>query len=128
DPESFCALATAVVCRHRVQIVHGTAERNETTRREFDPYDLVLIEDGWYAVGYGFREKQRTFGWSPGRPPPARAAPIPTTGPPSRSAATGADRTGSRDHVGTTPSRLIDPIYTGPLRLTGRVRLVLVGL
>ncbi len=54
DPESFCALATAVVCRRRVEMVYWTAERNETTRREFDPYDLVLIDDGWYAVGYCF--------------------------------------------------------------------------
>jgi predicted DNA-binding transcriptional regulator YafY len=52
DPESFCALTTAVVCRHRVDMVYWTAGRNETTQRAVDPYDLVLIEDGWYAVGY----------------------------------------------------------------------------
>jgi predicted DNA-binding transcriptional regulator YafY len=52
DPEAFCALSTAVVCRRRVEMVYWTADRNETTRREFDPYDLVLIEDGWFAVGY----------------------------------------------------------------------------
>jgi predicted DNA-binding transcriptional regulator YafY len=52
DPEAFCALSTAVVCRRRVEMVYWTADRNETTRRAFDPYDLVVIDDGWYAVGY----------------------------------------------------------------------------
>ncbi len=62
DPESFCALTTAVACRHRVEMVYWTASRNETTRRTFDPYDLVLIEDGWYAVGYcHLRAEVRTF-------------------------------------------------------------------
>jgi predicted DNA-binding transcriptional regulator YafY len=62
DPESFCALSTAVVCRRRVEMVYWTADRNETTRRAFDPYDLVLIDDGWFAVGYcHLREDIRMF-------------------------------------------------------------------
>jgi predicted DNA-binding transcriptional regulator YafY len=62
DPESFCALSTAVVCRHRVEMVYWTAGRNETNRRVFDPYDLVLIDDGWYAIGYcHLRGEVRTF-------------------------------------------------------------------
>ena len=32
DPESFCVLSTAVVCRQRVEMVYWTAGRNETTR------------------------------------------------------------------------------------------------
>ncbi len=62
DPESFCALATAVVCRQRVEMVYWTAGRNETNRRLLDPYDLILIDDGWYAVGYcHLRGEVRTF-------------------------------------------------------------------
>jgi predicted DNA-binding transcriptional regulator YafY len=62
DPESFCALSSAVVCRRRVEMVYWTAGRNETTRRVFDPYDLALIDDGWYAVGYcHLRDDVRVF-------------------------------------------------------------------
>jgi predicted DNA-binding transcriptional regulator YafY len=62
DPESFCALSAAVVCRRRVEMVYWTASRNETTRRAFDPYDLALIDEGWYAVGYcHLRADVRTF-------------------------------------------------------------------
>jgi predicted DNA-binding transcriptional regulator YafY len=62
DPESFCALSTAIVCRHRVEMVYWTAGRNETNRRVLDPYDLVLIDDGWYAVGHcHLRGEIRTF-------------------------------------------------------------------
>jgi predicted DNA-binding transcriptional regulator YafY len=52
NPECFRALTSAVVCRRRVEMVYWTASRNETKRRDFDPYNLALIEDGWYAVGY----------------------------------------------------------------------------
>ena len=52
DPECFCALTTAVVCRRRLDMVYFSASRNEATRRGFDPYDLALIDDGWYAIGY----------------------------------------------------------------------------
>jgi predicted DNA-binding transcriptional regulator YafY len=52
DPEAFRTLTTAVVCRHRLEMVYWTACRDETTRRTFDPYDLALIEGGWMAVGY----------------------------------------------------------------------------
>jgi proteasome accessory factor B len=55
DPECFCALTRAVVCRRRVEMVYWTASRNQTARRDFDPYDLALIDDGWYAVGYCHR-------------------------------------------------------------------------
>jgi predicted DNA-binding transcriptional regulator YafY len=52
DPDSFCALTRAVACSRRLEMVYWTAARNATSQREFDPYDLALIEDGWYAVGY----------------------------------------------------------------------------
>jgi len=52
DPDCFCALTRAVVSRRRVDMLYWTASRNETTRRDFDPYELALIDDGWYAVGY----------------------------------------------------------------------------
>ena len=62
DPESFSTLTTAVVCRHRVEMVYWTASRDETTQRAFDPYDLVLVDDGWYAIGYcHLRTEVRTF-------------------------------------------------------------------
>jgi predicted DNA-binding transcriptional regulator YafY len=62
DPESFSTLTTAVACRHRVEMVYWTASRNETTQRAFDPYDLVLVDDGWYAIGYcHLRAEVRTF-------------------------------------------------------------------
>jgi predicted DNA-binding transcriptional regulator YafY len=61
-PGCFCTLATAVVCRRRLEMVYWTASRDETNRRTFDPYDLVLVEDGWYAVGYcHLREEVRVF-------------------------------------------------------------------
>ena len=28
------------------------ASRNETTRRDFDPYEFSLVDDGWYVFGY----------------------------------------------------------------------------
>ena len=52
DAEAFRVLTTAVVCRHRLEMVYWTASRDETNRRAFDPYDLALLEDGWYAFGY----------------------------------------------------------------------------
>jgi predicted DNA-binding transcriptional regulator YafY len=33
-------------------MVYWTASRNETTRRDFDPYELSLVDDGWYVFGY----------------------------------------------------------------------------
>jgi predicted DNA-binding transcriptional regulator YafY len=32
-------------------MVYWTAGRNATTSRGFDPYTLMLRDDGWYAVG-----------------------------------------------------------------------------
>jgi predicted DNA-binding transcriptional regulator YafY len=62
DAEAFRTLTTAVVCRHRLEMVYWTAGRDETTRRTFDPYDLALVEDGWYAVGYcHLRREVRVF-------------------------------------------------------------------
>jgi predicted DNA-binding transcriptional regulator YafY len=52
DPECFRALTTAVVCRRRVDMVYFTASRKKISRRDFDPYEMALIDDGWYAVGY----------------------------------------------------------------------------
>ena len=45
DPACLCTLTSAVVCRRRLDMVYWTASRNETTRRDFDPYDLALIDD-----------------------------------------------------------------------------------
>lgn len=51
DPGAFDALARATVGRRRVEMVYWTAGRNVTTRRAFDPYTLMLRDEGWYAVG-----------------------------------------------------------------------------
>jgi predicted DNA-binding transcriptional regulator YafY len=52
NPECFRALTTAVVCRRRVEMVYWTASRNKVGQRDFDPYEMALIDDGWYVVGY----------------------------------------------------------------------------
>lgn len=52
DPASFCALATAVPHRVRVQMVYWTASRNQTTRRVVDPYGLALLDGDWYLIGH----------------------------------------------------------------------------
>ena len=52
DPELFCAVLRAVNGRRRLNLVYWTASRNETTSRLFDPYELSLVDDGWYAFGY----------------------------------------------------------------------------
>ena len=52
DPDSFCALLRAVVGQRQLDMVYWTASRNETTRRDFDPYELSLVDDGWYVFGY----------------------------------------------------------------------------
>ena len=51
DPETFAAVARAAVGRRGVEMVYWTAGRNATTSRGFDPYTLMLRDDGWYAVG-----------------------------------------------------------------------------
>lgn len=55
DPESFCGVLRAVVGRRQLKMVYWTASRNETTSRFFDPYELSLVEDGWYVFGYCHR-------------------------------------------------------------------------
>jgi predicted DNA-binding transcriptional regulator YafY len=52
DPKVFCALTSAVVERRRLDLRYWSASRDEKTRRSFDPYDLALVDDGWYAVGH----------------------------------------------------------------------------
>ena len=52
DPKLFCALNSAVVCRRRLDVSYWSASRNETTRRRFDPFDMALVDDGWYAIGH----------------------------------------------------------------------------
>jgi proteasome accessory factor B len=52
DPGAFEALAEAAVGRRSVEMVYWTAGRNATTSRGFDPYNLMLRDDGWYAVGH----------------------------------------------------------------------------
>ena len=51
DPGTFESLARAAVGRRSVEMVYWTAGRNATTRRSFDPYNLMLRDEGWYAVG-----------------------------------------------------------------------------
>jgi predicted DNA-binding transcriptional regulator YafY len=55
DPELFSAVMRAVVGRRRLKMVYWTASRNVTTSRLFDPYELSLVDDGWYAFGYCHR-------------------------------------------------------------------------
>ena len=45
DPACFSRLTSAVVCRRRLNMVYWTASLNETTRRDFDRYDLASIDD-----------------------------------------------------------------------------------
>lgn len=62
DAELFRVLTTAVVRRQRLEMVYWTASRDETNHRAFDPYDLALLEDGWYSVGYcHLRREVRMF-------------------------------------------------------------------
>jgi predicted DNA-binding transcriptional regulator YafY len=55
DPDSFCALLRAVVGQRQLNMVYWTASRNEMTRRDFDPYELSLVDDGWYVFGYCYK-------------------------------------------------------------------------
>jgi WYL domain len=52
DPKAFCALTSAVVYRRRLDLRYWSASRDEKTRPPFDPYDLALVDDGWYALGH----------------------------------------------------------------------------
>ncbi len=52
DPKSFNALTSAIVRRRRLVLRYWSASRNETTRRLFDPYALLSVHDGWYAIGH----------------------------------------------------------------------------
>jgi predicted DNA-binding transcriptional regulator YafY len=58
DPDAFCALLRAVVGQRQLDMVYWTASRNETTRRDFDPYELSLVDDGWYVFGYCQRARR----------------------------------------------------------------------
>jgi predicted DNA-binding transcriptional regulator YafY len=58
DAESFLTLGRAAVSRQRIEMVYWTASRNSTNRRRLDPYELVLLEDGWYAAGYCHTRKE----------------------------------------------------------------------
>ncbi len=52
DLKAFNTLTSAIVCRQRLDLRYWSASRNETTRRLFDPYELALVDDGWYAIGH----------------------------------------------------------------------------
>jgi predicted DNA-binding transcriptional regulator YafY len=52
DPKVFCALTSAVVYRRQLDLRYWSASRDEKTRRAFDPYDLALVDDGWYTLGH----------------------------------------------------------------------------
>ena len=62
EPKIFCALTSAVVSRLRLDVRYWSASRNEKTSRHFDPYDLALVDDGWYAIGHcHLRDNIRMF-------------------------------------------------------------------
>ncbi len=62
DPETFSTVMRAVIGRRRLKMVYWTASRNVTTSRVFDPYELSLVDDGWYAFGhYHLRVDIRIF-------------------------------------------------------------------
>ena len=53
DPEIFRVLVTAVRQSRQLSMVYWTAGRNETQKRTFDPYDLVLApDDDWCLIGH----------------------------------------------------------------------------
>jgi predicted DNA-binding transcriptional regulator YafY len=52
NPSSFHSLITAAAGRRRLKMRYWSASRNETTTRLFDPYEVALVADGWYAVGH----------------------------------------------------------------------------
>jgi predicted DNA-binding transcriptional regulator YafY len=58
EPDLFCAVMRAAVGRRRLKMVYWTASRNEITSRIFDPNELSLIDDGWYALGYYHRSDE----------------------------------------------------------------------
>jgi predicted DNA-binding transcriptional regulator YafY len=62
DANTFHILTAATVCRRRLELRYWSASRNETTRRLFDPYEMSLVDDGWYALGHcHLRGAIRTF-------------------------------------------------------------------
>ncbi len=50
--ETFHALTSAALGRRRLEIKYWAASRNEVTKRQFDPYEITLVDDGWYAIGH----------------------------------------------------------------------------
>ena len=53
DPEIFRVLVAAVRQSRQLSMVYWTAGRNETQKRTFDPYDLVLApDDDWCLIGH----------------------------------------------------------------------------
>ena len=53
DPDIFRVLVTAVRQSRQLSMVYWTAGRNETQKRTFDPYDLVLApDDDWCLIGH----------------------------------------------------------------------------
>jgi predicted DNA-binding transcriptional regulator YafY len=58
DPECFSILLHAVTNRHRLRMVYWTASRNDITERVFDPYELTLMDDGFYVFGHCHRARK----------------------------------------------------------------------
>ena len=53
NPAIFRVLVTAVRQSRQLSMVYWTASRNETQKRTFDPYDLVLApDDDWCLIGH----------------------------------------------------------------------------
>jgi predicted DNA-binding transcriptional regulator YafY len=58
DPDCFRTVLAAVCARRRLEMMYWSRVRNETNRRQLDPYCLALIGDGWHAIGYCHRRAE----------------------------------------------------------------------
>jgi predicted DNA-binding transcriptional regulator YafY len=66
DPAVFRELAGAIRGKRRVAIEYWSASRDETARREVDPYHLACVDGQWYLIGHcHLRGDVRMF--APGR-------------------------------------------------------------
>jgi predicted DNA-binding transcriptional regulator YafY len=62
DPAMFSALAGATVRQRCLKIAYWSASQSRLTHRAFDPYHLMLVEEGWYVIGRcHLREEVRVF-------------------------------------------------------------------
>lgn len=65
ESETYKQLLEAIREHRTVEIIHYSAERNETTRRMVDPYHLHNQSGDWYLIAYDhLRQGMRDFGLS----------------------------------------------------------------